>query len=228
MSSPRPRKARTTNEQNPHPGPAAYPAGGASLPDPLHHCGPFCSFVVPLVFVAYYAFTDDNFAFTLENIQRFFVSTSNIIQDGWLHPRGADVSAHLLAVPETGHHLHRHLPGAGLSPWPTSWPGPSPAPRRCSSRIIMIPMWMNFLIRTYAWMTILQDTGIFNNFLTAAPPAQHPHHRHGGRRHHRHGRMTTSPYMILPLYSIMAKMDERLIEAARGPRGATVSGCCGG
>lgn len=30
----------------------------------------------------------------------------------------------------------------------------------------MIPMWMNFLIRTYAWMTILQDTGIFNNFLT--------------------------------------------------------------
>ncbi len=37
--------------------------------------------LVPLVFVAYYAFTDDNFAFTLENIQRFFVSTSNIIQE---------------------------------------------------------------------------------------------------------------------------------------------------
>ena len=33
--------------------------------------------------------------------------------------------------------------------------------------LIMIPMWMNFLIRTYAWMTILQDTGIMNGFLSA-------------------------------------------------------------
>ena len=33
--------------------------------------------------------------------------------------------------------------------------------------LIMIPMWMNFLIRTYAWMTILQDTGILNGFLSA-------------------------------------------------------------
>ncbi len=81
---------------------------------------------------------------------------------------------------------------------------------------------MNFLIRTYAWMTILQDTGIFNNFLHPAPPAQHHHHRHGGRRHHRHGHMTTSLHDS-PLYSIMAKMDERLIEAARD-LGATVFG----
>ena len=33
--------------------------------------------------------------------------------------------------------------------------------------LIMIPMWMNFLIRTYAWMTILQDTGIINGVLGA-------------------------------------------------------------
>ena len=32
--------------------------------------------------------------------------------------------------------------------------------------LIMIPMWMNFLIRTYAWMTILQDTGILNGLLS--------------------------------------------------------------
>ena len=44
---------------------------------------------------------------------------------------------------------------------------------RCNTRvqstlitIIMIPMWMNFLIRTYAWMTILQDTGILNGALS--------------------------------------------------------------
>ena len=37
--------------------------------------------VVPLIFVAYYAFTDNNFAFTTENITRFFTATSNIVQD---------------------------------------------------------------------------------------------------------------------------------------------------
>ena len=80
--------------------------------------------------------------------------------------------------------------------------------------IIMIPMWMNFLIRTYAWMTILQDTGIFNNFLTLL----HLPNIHiiGTEAAVIIGMVYDYiPYMILPLYSIMAKMDERLIEAAR-------------
>ena len=80
--------------------------------------------------------------------------------------------------------------------------------------LIMIPMWMNFLIRTYAWMTILQDTGILNGFLSAL----------GLGRIHVIGTEAAVvigmvydyfPYMILPIYSIMAKMDTRLIEAAR-------------
>jgi spermidine/putrescine transport system permease protein len=73
---------------------------------------------------------------------------------------------------------------------------------------------MNFLIRTYAWMTILQDTGILNNFLSLL----------GLGRVHIIGTESAVvigmvydyiPYMILPLYSIMAKMDTRLFEAAR-------------
>ena len=80
--------------------------------------------------------------------------------------------------------------------------------------LIMIPMWMNFLIRTYAWMTILQDTGIINGFLSAL----------GLGRIHIIGTEAAVvigmvydyfPYMVLPIYSIMAKMDTRLIEAAR-------------
>ena len=79
--------------------------------------------------------------------------------------------------------------------------------------LIMIPMWMNFLIRTYAWMTILQDTGIINGFLSAL----------GLGRIHIIGTEAAVvigmvydyfPYMVLPIYSIMAKMDNRLIEAA--------------
>ena len=79
--------------------------------------------------------------------------------------------------------------------------------------LIMIPMWMNFLIRTYAWMTILQDTGILNSILSAL---------HLGRVHII-GTETAVvigmvydyfPYMVLPIYSVMAKLDVRLIEAA--------------
>ena len=79
--------------------------------------------------------------------------------------------------------------------------------------IIMIPMWMNFLIRTYAWMTILQDKGIFNNILSAL-------HLPGVHIIGTEAAVVIGmvydyfPYMVLPIYSIMAKMDNRLIEAA--------------
>jgi spermidine/putrescine transport system permease protein len=80
--------------------------------------------------------------------------------------------------------------------------------------IIMIPMWMNFLIRTYAWMTILQDKGIFNNFL-------HAIHLPGVHIIGTEAAVVIGmvydyfPYMILPLYSILAKLDPKLLEAAR-------------
>lgn len=80
--------------------------------------------------------------------------------------------------------------------------------------LIMIPMWMNFLIRTYAWMTILQDTGIFNGILglLGLPSI----HIIGTEAAVVIGMVYDYfPYMILPIYSVMAKMDIKLIEAAR-------------
>ena len=80
--------------------------------------------------------------------------------------------------------------------------------------LIMIPMWMNFLIRTYAWMTILQDTGILNGILEAV--GIRPVHIIGTEAAVVIGMVYDYfPYMILPIYSVMAKMDIRLIEAAR-------------
>ena len=80
--------------------------------------------------------------------------------------------------------------------------------------LIMIPMWMNFLIRTYAWMTILQDTGIFNNFLGLL--GIQPMKIIGTETAVIIGMVYDYfPYMILPIYSIMAKMDLKLLEAAR-------------
>ena len=85
--------------------------------------------------------------------------------------------------------------------------------QRIMMTLIMIPMWMNFLIRTYAWMTILQDTGIFNGILDMLGlPAVHII---GTEAAVIIGMVYDYfPYMVLPIYSIMAKMDIRLIEAA--------------
>lgn len=169
--------------------------------------------LVPLAFVAYYAFTDNSFRFTTDNITRFFTATSSV---AGTHGASAEVRTYLvitwrsvkLAVISTAVCL---LLGYPLAYFISR---ASPKAQKTMMTLIMIPMWMNFLIRTYAWMTILQDTGILNNLL--------------GRLHlgrvHIIGTQTAVvigmvydylPYMILPLYSIMAKMDVRLLEAAR-------------
>lgn len=79
--------------------------------------------------------------------------------------------------------------------------------------IVMLPMWMNFLIRTYSWMTILEDTGIINSMLSALGlPQVHIINTAGavilGMVYN------YLPYMILPLYTVMSKMNNSLIEAA--------------
>ena len=169
--------------------------------------------LVPLVFVAYYAFTDVNFQFTLENIQRFFAATSSIVQDDG---SSAEVRTYLLI-------FWRSLKLAIISTlvclvlaYPLAYimARAEPKVQKTFMTIIMIPMWMNFLIRTYAWMTILQDKGIFNNILSAL-------HLPGIHIIGTEAAVVIGmvydyiPYMILPLFSIMAKMDVKLIEAAR-------------
>ncbi len=166
---------------------------------------------VPLVFVAYYAFTDQNFHFTFDNISRFFTATSRI-DDG---ESVREVHTYLvifmrslkLAVISTFICLLMGYPLAYIMARATE------RTQNILMTLIMIPMWMNFLIRTYAWMTILQDTGILNSILSAL---------HLGRVHII-GTETAVvigmvydyfPYMVLPIYSVMAKLDVRLLEAA--------------
>ncbi|MCR4606098.1 MAG: ABC transporter permease [Oscillospiraceae bacterium] len=164
--------------------------------------------VVPLIFVAYYAFTDNSFNFTFDNISRFFTAKSKV--------EGAEVRTYLLI-------FWRSLKLAFISTviclllgYPLAYIMSRAKERsqKIMMILIMIPMWMNFLIRTYAWMTILQDTGILNSFLSAI----------GLRRIHIIGTESAVvigmvydylPYMVLPIYSIMAKMDDKLIEAAK-------------
>ncbi len=169
--------------------------------------------LVPLFFVAYYAFTDDNFRFTTENITRFFTATSNVKEDdGTLR----EVRTYLvifgrslkLAVISTVICLLMGYPMAYIMARAKA------RTQKILVTLIMIPMWMNFLIRTYAWMTILQDKGILNGFLGMLGIA--PIHIIGTEAAVIIGMVYDYfPYMILPIYSIMAKMDLKLLEAAR-------------
>ena len=168
--------------------------------------------LVPLIFVAYYAFTDQNFNFTFDNITRFFTATSTV-SDGEavkeIHTYLVIFARSLkLAVISTVICLIMGYPMAYFI---------SRASQRTQNiliTLIMIPMWMNFLIRTYAWMTILQDTGILNGLLARIGLGQV--HIIGTEAAVIIGMVYDYfPYMILPIYSVMAKMDVKLLEAAR-------------
>ncbi len=169
--------------------------------------------IVPLIFVAYYAFTDNSFSFTTENITRFFTATSNMVQeDGTTR----EVRTYLLI-------FGRSLKLAVVSTliclvlgYPIAYimARAKEETQKTMVTLIMIPMWMNFLIRTYAWMTILQDTGIINGIL--AKLGLNPIHVIGTETAVIIGMVYDYfPYMVLPIYSILAKLDVKLLEAAR-------------
>ena len=177
--------------------------------------------IVPLVFVAYYAFTDNSFSFTTENITRFFTATSNMIQDDGTT---TEVRTYLLI-------FGRSLKLAVISTlaclvlgYPIAYimARAKEKTQKTMVTLIMIPMWMNFLIRTYAWMTILQDTGIINGILTKV--GLNPIHVIGTEPAVIIGMVYDYfPYMVLPIYSILAKLDVKLLEAARDLGCGTVS-----
>ena len=178
--------------------------------------------IVPLAFVAYYAFTDNNFQFTTEHITRFFTATSSLVQDDG---SSREVHTYLLifwrslklALISTAICLLMGYPIAYIMARAKE------KTQKTMMTLIMIPMWMNFLIRTYAWMTILQDTGIINGVLGAI--GIEPIHVIGTETAVIIGMVYDYfPYMVLPIYSILAKLDIRLLEAARdlGCNGASV------
>ncbi len=169
--------------------------------------------LVPLIFVAYYAFTDSDFRFTFDNISRFINATSSIVN---ADKSVTEVHTYLLI-------FWRSFKLALISTviclvlgYPLGYIISHMSERAQSTAItlVMIPMWMNFLIRTYAWMTILQDTGLINGLFTALG-------LNTVKIIGTEGAVVVGmvydylPYMILPIYSVMAKMDCRLLDAAR-------------
>ena len=98
--------------------------------------------------------------------------------------------------------------------------------QRTAMVLIMLPMWMNFLLRTYSWMTILENNGLLNQLFQKIGFISLYNHIFGTNLEY-FSMMNTQgavvlgmvynylPFMILPIYSVIIKLDHSLLEAAR-------------
>lgn len=152
--------------------------------------------VVPIALVVYYALTDAAGHFTTENL-------ASIVD----YRRTFGVSLELALISTVI---------CLLMAYPLAYTIARMKAHRQSTMImlVMLPMWMNFLIRTYAWMTILENNGLINRFVRLF----------GGEGFHMintNGAVVLGmvynflPYMILPIYTALTKIEQSTIEAAQ-------------
>lgn len=152
--------------------------------------------LVPLGLVFWFAFTNKAGGFTFDNIIRIGEHFGTL----WYSIRLGAVSTAiclLLAYP-LAYSISRRTERV----------------QQTMVMIIMLPMWMNFLLRTYAWMTLLENNGLINKFFGLFGLGPFP-------MINTDGAVVLGmvynylPFMVLPLYSVMAKIDPRIVEAAQ-------------
>ena len=152
--------------------------------------------IIPLGMVAYFALTNAQGQFTLENIARGGEHMSVLLRSIKLAAIATALCV-VIAYP-LAYILSRKQ---GFQ-------------KQTLSIMVMLPMWMNFLLRTYAWMTILENNGLINKFLSlfGIGPLQMINTQ---------GAVILGmvynyiPFMILPLYTTMCKIGNDVIEAAQ-------------
>ena len=151
--------------------------------------------VVPLVIVVWYAMTNTDGQFTLDNLTQIG-RYSSVFARSLILAAISTVVCLVMAFP-VGYFLSRLRANK----------------QHIMLMLIMLPMWMNFLLRTYAWMTLLEKNGLINKFfgLFGLGPFN---------------MINTSgavvlgmvynylPFMILPIYTAMTKIDDSIVEAA--------------
>ena len=152
--------------------------------------------IVPLCMVAYFAFTTSQGSFTLDNIRAVGQYTNIFVRSIRLAAI-ATVICLIISYPAAFilTRMNKSVQSTMLM-------------------IIMLPMWMNFLLRTYAWMTLLGNNGIINTLLKFIDFGS-------VKLLNTQGAVVLGmiynyiPYMILPLYSVMIKIDKSVLEAAQ-------------
>ena len=161
--------------------------------------------VAPIIIIVIYAFTTSDGGFTLSNFSNMGSYTAVFVRSFGL-AFVATVICLMLGYP-LAYALSRERART----------------QSVMLMLIMLPMWMNFLLRTYAWMSLLENTGLINRFLGLFGIGPF-------------NMINTSfavvlgmvynylPFMVLPIYSVIIKIDKSLLEAAQdlGARPRTV------
>lgn len=152
--------------------------------------------VAPLLLVVYFAVTTKDGGFTLSNIARVGEYTPVILGSIWLAVIATTICL-VIAYP-LAYSISRK----------------SKNKQRTFMMLVMLPMWMNFLLRTYAWMTLLERNGLINRLLGLIGLG--PYNMINTQGAVVLGMVYNYlPFMILPLYSIMVKIEKQVIEAAQ-------------
>ena len=196
--------------------------------------------VAPIIIVVIYALTTASGEFTLDNFARMGTYTSVFVRSFELA-----IIATVICL---------------LIGYPLAYVMSKEGPRfqRIAMVLIMLPMWMNFLLRTYAWMSLLENNGLINQAFSALGIIDLGNAINGGlnslcawlndgllewvnglfgsdfvlntarptdqtffRMLFTQGAVVLGmvynylPFMVLPIYSVMVKMDNSLVEAAR-------------
>ena len=158
--------------------------------------------VIPILIMVAYAFSTAEFRGTLENFAEMGSYAAVFVRSFRLA-----LVATLICL----------LIGYPVSYWMAQ---EGPGFQRTAMALIMLPMWMNFLLRTYSWMSILENNGLLNQFFRAIGLLDLlgveyiPMIRTSGAVVL--GMVYNYlPFMILPIYSVIVKLDHSLLEAAR-------------
>lgn len=153
--------------------------------------------VAPLCFILYYALTDANGKFTFSNLSLLFDPLYlNVLKNSVVIALEATAVCLVIAYP-LAYFISRAKPRT----------------QSIMAVLIMLPMWVNFLIRTYSLKILFEYKGIINSLLGLVGISPIPF---------LNSNVTIIvgmvynflPYMVLPIYSVMTKIDSRLIEAA--------------
>ncbi len=152
--------------------------------------------VVPLAMVAYFAFTTNSGEFTFSNLTRAAEYMPVLLRSVWYALAACAIC------------LVIGYPVAYVIAQTTA------RTQRVLYLLVTLPMCMSFLLRTLAWVALLRDTGIINTFLGIFGIGPLPLIRNAGSVIL--GMVYNYlPYMIMPLYTVIVKLDPRLIEAAQ-------------
>lgn len=164
--------------------------------------------VAPIIMVVVYAFSSAEGGFTLDNFSNMG-TYAVVFGRSFKLALIATVICLLIGYP-VSYMMSKEGPGF----------------QRIAMVLIMLPMWINFLLRTYSWMSILENNGLLNRLFQSIGLIDLYNSVFGTDIQFFHMLNTQGavvlgmvynylPFMILPIYSVIIKLDRSLIEAAR-------------